>query len=177
MQAPDWKPAHCDALREYVARGMSYAAIAEALNAKFGTGYTRNAALGRAKRMGLQGPERPGKGPKVPPRPNGSPMRKLPEAPMPGPASGIKPLPERAEPVMLRCVGISPRLLDLVELEAADCRYPYGGDRDGEPIVFCGHPRRPGSSYCAAHFRLTRGPGTASERAAGPVTLRLVEAA
>jgi GcrA cell cycle regulator len=28
-----------------------------------------------------------------------------------------------------------------------------------------------------AHFHLTRGPGTASERAAGTVSLRLVEAA
>jgi hypothetical protein len=61
--------------------------------------------------------------------------------------------------------------------QARRLRYPYGGDQDGEPIVFCGHPRRDGSSYCTPHFRLTQGPGTASERAAGRILPRLVEAA
>jgi GcrA cell cycle regulator len=84
---------------------------------------------------------------------------------------------ERTESVKLRCVGITPRLLSLVELEPGDCRYPYGGDKDGEAITFCGHPRLAGSSYCTPHFHLTRGNGTPSERAAGPVLLRLVEAA
>jgi hypothetical protein len=34
-----------------------------------------------------------------------------------------------------------------------------------------------GASYCAPHFHLTRGDGTASERAAGPIVLRLVAVA
>ncbi len=177
MQAPDWTPAHCEALREYVAKGLSFSEVAHALNARFGTGYTRNAALGRAKRMGLRGSKRPERSNRVPLRPNKPPVRKLKKAPAPGPEPAPRPSPERPEPARLRCVGIRPRLLPLVELEPGDCRYPYGGDKDGEPIVFCGHPRRPGSSYCAPHFHLTRGPGTASERAAAPVTLRLVRAA
>ena len=82
-----------------------------------------------------------------------------------------------AKRVKLRCVGVKPRLLALVDLEAGDCRYPYGGDKDGEAITFCGHPCLPGVSYCAAHFHLTRGDGTASERAAGPIVLRLVAVA
>src|SRR6516165_6912133 len=53
MQSSNWAPEHCQALREYRARGMSYGQIAQALNAKFGTTYTRNAALGRGVRMGL----------------------------------------------------------------------------------------------------------------------------
>jgi GcrA cell cycle regulator len=93
----------------------------------------------------------------------------------------VRPKPKRAfacaEPVKLRCVGIKPRLLSLVDLEAGDCRYPYGGDKDGEAIAFCGHPKREGSSYCTPHFHLTRCVGTASERSASPVVLRLVEAA
>jgi GcrA cell cycle regulator len=79
--------------------------------------------------------------------------------------------------VELRCVEIDPRHLSLTELERDDCRYPYGGDEEGEAITFCGHPRRHGSSYCTAHFHLTRGPGAASERAAATVSLRLVDAA
>jgi GcrA cell cycle regulator len=87
------------------------------------------------------------------------------------------PVFERMETVKPRCVEINPRHLSLGELERGDCRYPYGGDEEGEAITFCGHPRRAGSSYCAPHFHLTRGPGTASERAAGTVSLRPVEVA
>jgi GcrA cell cycle regulator len=89
------------------------------------------------------------------------------------PQSALKP----AKPVKLRCVGVRPRLIPLVELERDDCRYPYGGDKEGEEIAFCGHPRLPGSSYCAPHARVTRSPGPASGRAAGAVVLKLVSAA
>ena len=83
---------------------------------------------------------------------------------------------ERAA-LKLRCVGIEPRHLSLIELEVGDCRYPYGGDKDGAAITFCGHPRREGSSYCAAHFHLTRNVESTPERSAIKVLLRLVEAA
>jgi GcrA cell cycle regulator len=92
-------------------------------------------------------------------------------------AESKPPAAERPHRVKLRCVQIMPRHLPLMDLEAGDCRYPYGGDTDGETITFCGHRQREGSSYCLGHFNLTRGPGTASERAAVPVALRLVAAA
>ncbi len=59
MQSSSWPPEHSEALRDYLAKGMSYSEIAGAINAKFRTAYSRNAALGRARRMGLAGPERP----------------------------------------------------------------------------------------------------------------------
>jgi GcrA cell cycle regulator len=176
MQANNWAPEHSAALGEFLAQGMSFSAIAEAINRKFGTSYTRNAAIGRSKRMGLSGMdpgerqlERALNAESVRPK-RFSRRGVVPEAPAPAP----RPL---AEPAKLRCVGISPRLVSLIELAPGDCRYPYGGDKDDEPIVFCGHPRRDGSSYCTPHFHLTQGPGTASERAAGRVLLRLVDAA
>jgi len=92
-------------------------------------------------------------------------------------AGSLAPAAEHPEPMKLRCVGIRPRLVSLVELEADDCRYPFGGDREGEPISFCGHPCFRGSSYCAPHFHLTRAPVIESERPAGPFVLRLVQAA
>ncbi|BAL08847.1 hypothetical protein BJA01nite_50280 [Bradyrhizobium japonicum] len=79
--------------------------------------------------------------------------------------------------VKLRCVGVQPRLITLGELGRDDCRYPYGGDKDGEAIAFCGHPRQRGSSYCTPHARLTRKSEAASARVAGPVVLRLISAA
>jgi GcrA cell cycle regulator len=176
MQSSGWPPEHSEALREHLARGMSYSEIAEAINAKFGTRYSRNATLGRGKRMGLAGPDRPADFPKPAPKASRPRPHRLRErhAPESGrPMSIFKPV--RA--VKLRCVEIDPRHLSLMDLDRGDCRYPYGGDEEGEAISFCGHPRRGGSSYCTAHFHLTRGSGTASERAAGTVSLRLVEAA
>jgi GcrA cell cycle regulator len=174
MEMTNWAPEHSDALRDHVVRGnMSFSEIARAINAKFNTTYTRNATLGRAKRMRLAVPTRLEA--RVPLRPNGPRERlaetRLPEFPQP------RPVFETAEPVELRCIEIDPRHLSLIELEWGDCRYPYGGDAEGEAITFCGHPRQPGSSYCAPHFNLSRDPDLPSETAASSAWLRIVETA
>src|SRR5258708_39343222 len=67
MQSTNWAPEHSDVLREYLAKGMSYSEIADAINAKFKTAYSRSAALGRAKRMGLGSLDRPKEGVTPPP--------------------------------------------------------------------------------------------------------------
>ena len=176
METTDWPPEHSAALREYFTRGLSFSKIARALNERFSTAYSRNAALGRAKRMGLGGPARPESAPRelTPPskprEPRDFEFRR----------SGFdwsKPPLEKIEPVKLRCVGVEPRHLSLIELERGDCRYPYGGDDEGEAITFCGHRRRPGSSYCTPHFHLSRDPVVGLERTVGAVSLKLVELA
>jgi GcrA cell cycle regulator len=86
----------------------------------------------------------------------------------------IVPAFECEEPVKLRCVDTDPRHLSLLELEPGDCRYPYGGDEEGEAITFCGQPCAADSSYCAPHFHLTRGPGRLLKRTTGAIALRLV---
>jgi GcrA cell cycle regulator len=116
MQSSNWAPEHCQALREYRSRGLSYGRIAQVLNAKFGTTYTRNAALGRGVRMGLPSPEWLSKLAKRLPR-MGAPRR-------PKSAAGTNqlkrpiakslesgPALERVKPLQLRCVGITPRLI------------------------------------------------------------------
>jgi GcrA cell cycle regulator len=176
MQSTDWAREHSDALREYFGHGMSFSEIAEAINARFNTAYSRSAVLGRAKRIGLARANRPGD------RSRRRPTARLPDPPqrrerhavtLPWPAPVIEPL----KPVNLRCVDIVPRHVSLLALEPDDCRYPYGGDEEGEAITFCAHPRHPGSSYCKAHFDLTCGPGTASERAADAFLLWVLQAA
>jgi len=173
MEPGHWPSEHSDALRDYFLKGISYAEIGRRINARFGTAYTRSAVAGRAKRLGLVAPERVTSPSIVPALPGEtgllSPRRPALNLP---PKSALKPA--RAK---LRCVGVQPRLVQLVDLAPADCRYPYGGDKDGEEISFCGHPRQPASSYCAPHARLTRRSGAASARVAGPVVLRLVSAA
>ncbi len=175
MPSIDWPPEQCQALREFFAGGESFAGIARAINAKFNTDYSRSAAIGRARRMGLVGPARSKELPR-PQRTDAPRLRLMPErrriAPWP-----VMPDFEKSEPVKLRCVAIEPRHLSLLELERGDCRYPYGGDAEDEAITFCGHPGRAGSSYCTPHFHLTRKPKAPAERVAGTAMLRLVTAA
>lgn len=171
----NWPPEHCDVLRECLANGMSFADSANAINAMYDTAYSRNATIGRAKRMGLAALDRPKRLSKAPQQLSAPQIRKTAERA--AEAEPERPISERPERVKLRCIQIVPRHLHLIELEAGDCRYPYGGDADGEAITFCGHRQREGSSYCLGHFNLTRGPGTPSERAAIQVVLRLVSAA
>ena len=178
-----WEEAHSAALRELVEKGLSFKEIARTLNERFGTAYTRNAAIGRARRLGLSTPERPDTG-GVFAAARKPDARKICEKRAralgkPAPKLNTPKLStlERAATLRLRCVAITPRHLALIDLEPGDCRYPYGGDVEGEPITFCGHPRREGSSYCASHAHLTSLPEVDEKRAAVRTPLRLVEAA
>jgi GcrA cell cycle regulator len=177
MQQTSWPREHSDALRQHLAAGLSFAEIADVLNAKFQTAYSRNAMIGRAKRMGLAGPARPDALPRTP---QSTPPEPLPHGPRERRQPEFRPVAPRgsaaAEAVELRRAEIDPRHLTLHELGPDDCRYPYGGDAEGEAITFCGHPRRTGS-YCLAHFRLSIGPGSAAERAAIKTALKILEAA
>jgi GcrA cell cycle regulator len=176
----NWAAEHCRALREHFTRGLSYSEIAAAINAEFKTTYTRNATIGRAKRMGIAVSNRPKTVPKhlpakqLPSKVQVPPLRRGREVRA---SDIIWPIPVFAPAQLpkLRCVETDPRHLSLAGLEAGDCRYPYGGDEDGEIITFCGHPQREGSSYCAPHFHLTRGPGALYRRPTASAALRLVE--
>ena len=174
MEATNWAPAHAAALREYLALGMSYAEIARAINAKFNTNYSRNAAISRARRMGLAGTERPGDWGRLPEKARAADLHSLRER-YDIVAKWFAPRPVKIP--KLRCVAIEPRHLTLLQLEPGDCRYPYGGNEEGEAITFCGHPKREDSSYCTAHFDLTNGPGAVPERTLGAALLRIVAAA
>ena len=166
----DWAPPHCDALRKLLASSLSYSEIAAALNAIFQTTYSRSATIGRAKRMGLAG-TRPAERPE-PLSEARLPSRHGSREPHGGEFRRRVPILEAVEPVELRCADIDPRHLSLADLQAGDCRYPYGGDEEDEPITFCGHPRHETSSYCAAHFELTRSTEAAPEAATGETARR-----
>ena len=142
-----WPPAHCEALKEFVAKGMSYTEAANAINARFGTEYSRSAALGRARRMGLAEVEPP-RSPSMP-----AAAKFQPPAMLPSDEFALlkrlqrRPSFPRLKGAQLRCVEVIPRHLDVVDLERDDCRYPYGGGAEGEAITFCGHPRRKGRIF------------------------------
>ena len=167
METTTWLPEHSAALRDLRVRGMSYSKIADTINARFKTAYTRFAALSRGQRMGLGGLDRP-----EPSLPGGAdrPLPAVPECPSVQPPPEVRARPtadvfcwpkaysETVEQPKLRCADVVPRHVSLVDLEPRDCRYPYGGDSEGEALTYCGQPRRPGSSYCTPHFQLSRNP-------------------
>ena len=177
MELSNWAPEHSDALREFIAKGLSFSEAAQAINSRFNTSYTRSAALGRARRLRLEADDR--RTPSMPTKPVD--LRDIAEPPPSDvrTAAPIWPAPvfKEIKPVKLRCVEIEPRHLSLIELEHGDCRYPYGGDEEGEAITFCGHPRRQDSSYCTPHFHLSRDPIVPAEHAVSTVSLQVVEVA
>ena len=177
MQSTEWPLQHSEYLRELHARGMTFSKIADAINEKFKTAYTRNAMIGRATRMALTGLSQPIDLPALPlqaePPPSQTeppPLQKVRERPYVSPWPKV-PAFRPVKQAELRCVETRPRHLSLVDLERGDCRYPYGGEAEGDAITFCGRPRRRGSSYCTPHFHLSRGTGTPAERTACIVLL------
>jgi GcrA cell cycle regulator len=177
MELSNWASEHSDALREFLGKGLSFSEAARAINSIFNTSYSRSAALGRARRLRLEAEER--RTPSIPTQPVD-----LHDIPKPRPSASMAaallwPAPafKEMKTLKLRCVGVEPRQLSLVELEKGDCRYPYGGDEEGEAITFCGHPRRSDSSYCAPHFHLSRNRVVPPERAESMVSPRVVETA
>jgi GcrA cell cycle regulator len=141
----NWANEHLDALREYLAKGMSYSETAKAINARFKTAYSRSAAIGRARRMGVASPGRAKDLPVDLPKHRPAP----PQVSLPQPAKSRErhvpefirrmPIFARTQTVKLRCVEVDPRRIALTALRIEDCRYPYGGDKEGESITFCGH--------------------------------------
>jgi GcrA cell cycle regulator len=176
MESSNWAPAHSDALRKYFAMGMSYAEIARAINAKFNTSYSRCAAIGRAGRLGLGFTRLLDELASVAPKAPSSDLCKALKS-QEALAKWLARVGRRKKIPKLRCVAVEPRGLSMMDLEANDCRYPYGGDEEGEAITFCGHPKRKGSRYCTAHFHLTRNPDAVPHHVVCAAVLRIVEMA
>lgn len=127
---------------------LSSSQIAAELNC----GLTRNAVIGRIHRLGLplRGRQRPAAKPKAPR------IRKQTSRVVW--ANGNSDRLRLIDCPIIECgpvrdVAVEPRNVPLADLVPADCRYPYG---EGAAIVFCGHPKIEGSSYCGPHFMLSR---------------------
>jgi GcrA cell cycle regulator len=155
MSAVSWPEEHSSKLASFVISGeKSFAQIAAAINAEFGTSYSRNAAIGRAGRMGLSNPYqiKTAKEPRAPL----AKRTRLVRSNANSTALRLIQVNEPTTPGALRCVEVESRRLTLLELEPNDCRYPDAGD--GPDHTFCGNPKLAGgSSYCPSHFVLTKG--------------------
>jgi len=111
------------------AEGITMREVAERLNCEFETGLTRNAVIGKCRRLCM-----PFRDPPV--RVRKPRIYKY--------RPRVKPKPPRVEPN---------GTVTIYQLRSDDCRFPLGDF----PFVFCGKEQQDGSSYCPEHFRICHG--------------------
>jgi GcrA cell cycle regulator len=135
-----WTQEHHDYAVELAAdpMGFSLSIVAEKINAKFGTAYTRNAVIGRLNRAGITREATKTTKPKG--RGAARPILRGRLVRLSAPRTRI---PEIV--VQMRCAEVVPRHVSLLELGNNECHWPYG---EG-PFTFCGN--RADGTYCAAH--------------------------
>lgn len=132
----DWTEERFELLKSYTGSGLSNKQVADEINIKTGSQFTRNAIISKRNREGLVQPK--------PERRTGKHPRNL----------EYKRRVRRERPDLFTPPEVSPQPLEflglsILELDSEkgrrDCRYPRG---DG-PFLFCGQPAMEDSSYCA----------------------------
>lgn len=129
-----WSPEIDAELTRLRKEGFAYSVIAQRLDV------TRNAAIGRAQRLGLVAPPRSatdfrpkrGRGLNITQKVNRARDRSK--------VSAVKPAPIPELPLTAYFRGVT-----LLDLEPSQCRYPQG---DGANILFCGQTTDGESSWC-----------------------------
>lgn len=141
----------------------SFSIMAAKINDEFGTAFTRNSLIGRSRRLDLAKriykansrfakqtvPRKPRQAPKPRQRFSNGSKRMI-------------TIFESIEQIELHCAEIEPLNISLVDLEAGQCRWPYGELPAG--ILFCGHDQHSysnngadvTSSYCICHYALSK---------------------
>jgi GcrA cell cycle regulator len=161
-----WKGGYDETLIASHNDKLSAAKIAEAVNGKHGTSFTRNAVIGRIHRLGLNRDK---------PKPVASkvaPIRTK-ERLAVGVGAQVQAIRRKRKvspPAPIEEV-FTPRTVDLpshrktiLDLKAMECRWPDEDRNDDGLHTFCGCRTADASSYCPTHAELSKGQGTASER-------------
>jgi GcrA cell cycle regulator len=176
-----WPEDHAAELHRLRGEKMTFTAIAEALNLKFGTAYTRSSIAGKCRKAGLSKPRvvRPKAAvPKVE-RPNrtslgiGPAVQKISRTKISdkgnyslrgAEASGLVTKLKAVQRAMemasvMKGDGYKPKTVEvatldirLVDLEPGQCRFAC--TRVDNEWRFCGQPKKDGSSYCSDHHSL-----------------------
>lgn len=146
---PQWPPAHFEDLKRHYRAGKTSSQIARALNATFGTSYSRNAVIGMIHRHipedeRFQRPAAPPKAPRtVQRRPAILRMATI------KPASASRPLPPT--PKVETRAPVEPR--PWLTRKWNECAYPVIGE--GADTYSCCAPTDGVRNYCTAHWKLT----------------------
>ena len=144
MRGDFWTTETVARLKDLMAEGWSYARIGVEL------GCGRNAAIGKARRLGFAATAPAAK-------PIEKSLRGVGDVAAPG-AQAAKVSPPKPAVVDLAAFR-KPKAAtkSLFELQARDCRYPFGDVGDAD-FGFCGAESVENSVYCAGHHRLCRRP-------------------
>lgn len=185
-----WNGARIAALKGWLAEGLSFSDMAAHFAAR-GFAVTRNAVIGKARRLGLSGDAqharmaakrnanpapRPRRAKALSPRPvppakpapakPASAKPAMPPSPPPEPA----PVSAPATPAPVRAPGKSaPRSSPVAAhprllwlIPPGGCHFPVAGE--GAQTLFCADPAREGRPYCAHHHHIAHAPVTAPVR-------------
>jgi GcrA cell cycle regulator len=155
-----WTDERCDLLRKLHAEGLSFSQIGGQL------GCSRNAAIGKAQRIGLEkrGPAfRSNKSISAKPRGRRVRIRIVGNA-VKQPRPELD-LPDELAPEIV-CDPVT-----LLNLQSHHCRWPVSGE--GASMLFCGANKSDGSSYCAHHRARSCGKQPRFDRAEHEVRQRL----
>lgn len=129
-----WTQEQLDSLTLCWADGLSSRKTAVKLNEQFGTAYTRNAVIGKARREGLPAHNGPIRG-----RPRGPSKRNHTAAP---------DITDLSIPFAQRKT--------IASLEYGDCKWPVGNP-DEPDFFFCGAASLKTAPYCAGHAKRAYG--------------------
>lgn len=150
-----WTKAMDAVLRRVIEAGGSYTMAAAEVGHEFKMNLTRNAAIGRGHRIGLDATRSFGGSrglvtkPRKPRAPKPQTVTRQPPSARVGPESP----PQDAEAAALRCVEVTSLELAIYDLNDSTCRYPSAD----APFTFCGNPAKEGSPYCGPHHSLCHG--------------------
>ena len=161
-----WPQDHADYYVELAGQNLSYAQMADEMNKKFGTDYTRNALVGRAARTGVKSSykqiHKPGPKPKVRLEPRLRVVAANGNSNVKRVSAAFVAMVEPVEPVPIE--GLQLRHVRLLDLRPEDCRFECSGQDDVAQFTFCGNPAKNGSPYCRAHSTICFTPPQASKR-------------
>jgi len=132
----DWTDERVELLKTLWAGSLSAAQIADELG-----GISRNAVIGKARRLGLEARSKKGTGRRM--------HKAVLAAERPLPMALPAPTPKTSKP---RPDGCS-----LLELTQDTCRWPLG-DPQEPGFCFCGHLPTAGTPYCKPHARMAYNP-------------------
>lgn len=159
-----WPEEHDAQLRIEYRADAPFSEIAEVLNRRFGTAYSRNAVIGRAHRLKLPARKSP-----IKPKPEAvAPKAKKTDRLRVGPGAQVQAInrgPKTSgDGYKPKTVDVASLDIRLVDLEPMQCRFACV--RADDEWRFCGHPVKAGSTYCESHHSLCWNPRVAPTKQA-----------
>lgn len=145
VQGFDWSDEAVAMLRACVERGDTYARAAKAITATFPGSVTRNAAIGKALRIGLKAPE----GLRMPKKDKPPVLRLIKRVPFE--SSGPAMARTKPKSIVLTAIAATTEPRHYITRARNECAWPIDGE--GHETRSCCAPVARGS-YCAEHAKL-----------------------